>query len=182
MGVTETLCFRFILGVKAGKEIHNSSRLEFLKKFLENNFAVSDAEDNTSRVLNRARMADLTLLRTLLLRKKIFICICKFGNFKNPFLAITSLYQLSFKFRRFILLVQMKTVISKNHGSSTSSWKPQVRWVRLDHILKMRSLYINSSLNPLTKFTSSIRSTKPKVYSSGTSLKQLWRPSQSAQK
>ena len=46
-----------------------------------------------------------------------------------------------------------------NYGSSTSSWKPW-RWVRLDLILTMRDIYINSNLNPLTKFTSSSRSTK----------------------
>ena len=46
-----------------------------------------------------------------------------------------------------------------NYGSSTSSWKPW-RSVRLDLILSMRDIYINSNLNPLTKFTSSSRSTK----------------------
>ena len=48
------------------KEIPESSRLEFLEKFLSNNFALSDAEDNTSRPLNRGGIADLPLLRTLL--------------------------------------------------------------------------------------------------------------------
>ena len=43
-----------------------SSRLEFLEKFLENNFALSEAEDNTSGLLNRGGIADLPLLRTLL--------------------------------------------------------------------------------------------------------------------
>ena len=33
---------------KISKEIPESSRLEFLEKFSANNFAVSDAEDNTS--------------------------------------------------------------------------------------------------------------------------------------
>ena len=44
------------------------------------------------------------------------------------------------------LLVQSKKVISMNYGSSTSSWKPW-RWVRLDLILWMRDIYINSNLN-----------------------------------
>ena len=35
-----------------GKEIPESSWLEFLEKFLANNFALSDAEDNSSRPLN----------------------------------------------------------------------------------------------------------------------------------
>ena len=67
LGVTETLwCFRLVLDVKTGREIHDSSRLKFFKKFLENSFAVSDAENNTSRLLNRGGIADLTFLRTLL--------------------------------------------------------------------------------------------------------------------
>ena len=43
-----------------------SSRLEFLEKFLAINFALSDAEDNTPRLLNRGGKAGLPLLRTLL--------------------------------------------------------------------------------------------------------------------
>ena len=51
---------------KTGKEISESSRLQFLEKFSASNFAFSDAEDNTNtRPLNRGGMADLPLLRTL---------------------------------------------------------------------------------------------------------------------
>ena len=78
-----------------------------------------------------------------------FISICKFGSFKNPFATITSLSELYFRFRRFILLVEMKKVISMNYGSSRSNWKPW-RWVRLDLILMMKDIYISSNLNPLT--------------------------------
>ena len=67
VGVTEILCsFRLVLERKTGKEIPESSRLEFLEKFSANNFALSDAEDNTSGPLNRGGIADLPLLRTLL--------------------------------------------------------------------------------------------------------------------
>ena len=67
LGVMEILCsFRLVLEGKAGKEIPESSRLEFLEKFLANNFALSDAEDNTSGPLNRGGIADLPLLITLL--------------------------------------------------------------------------------------------------------------------
>ena len=51
---------------KTGKEIPESSRLEFLEKFLANTFALSDAEDNTSDPLNRGGIAESPLLRTLL--------------------------------------------------------------------------------------------------------------------
>ena len=63
----EILCyFRLVLEVNIGQEIPGSSRLEFLEKFLANNFALSNAEDNTSGPLNRGGIADLPLLKTLL--------------------------------------------------------------------------------------------------------------------
>ena len=67
MGVTEILwSFKLVLEGKTGKETPDSSRLEFKEKFSANNFALSDAEDNTSSPLNRGCIADLPLLRTLL--------------------------------------------------------------------------------------------------------------------
>ena len=67
LGVTALLCiFRLVLEGKTGKEIPELSRLEFIEKFSANNFALSDAEDNTSGLLNRGGIADLLLLRTLL--------------------------------------------------------------------------------------------------------------------
>ena len=55
---------------KTDKKISESSRLEFLERFLANNFALSDAENNTSGPLNRGVEADLPLLRT-------FLAICQ---------------------------------------------------------------------------------------------------------
>ena len=67
LGVSEILCrFRLVLEGKTGKETPESSRLDFLEKFLINNFALSDAEDINSRPLNRGGIADLLLLGTLL--------------------------------------------------------------------------------------------------------------------
>ena len=66
-GVTEILCsFKLVLEEETGKEIPESSRLEFLEKFSANTFALSDAEDNFSGLLNRKSIADLPILRTLL--------------------------------------------------------------------------------------------------------------------
>ena len=66
LGVTEILCrFKLVLEGKTGKEIPELSRLEFLEKFSANNFALSDAEDNTSGPLNKESIADLPLLGTL---------------------------------------------------------------------------------------------------------------------
>ena len=97
---------------KTGKATPVSSRLELLEKFLASNFVSLDAEDNTSGPLNRGSIAYLTLLRKLLaIRKKsqepcfskamnsvLFISICKFGSFKNPFATINSLPELHIKF------------------------------------------------------------------------------------
>ena len=67
LAVIEISCsFRLVLEGKTGREIPESSGLEFLEKFFANNFALSEAEDNTSGSLNRKGIADLPLLRTLL--------------------------------------------------------------------------------------------------------------------
>ena len=65
--VMEILCnFRLVLEGKTGKEIPESSRLEFLEKFSANNFALSDEKDSTSSLLNIGGTPDLPLLTTLL--------------------------------------------------------------------------------------------------------------------
>ena len=175
--ILEILCsFRLFLEVKAVKEIPESSRLESLEKSFVNNFALSDAEDSTSRSLYRRGIADLPLLRTLL-------AICQKSResssweVTDSFVSVayvslaalrtllqwllTSLSEIYFRFRRFILLVQTKILIFVNYGSSTSCRKPW-RWVRLELILTMREMYINSNLNPLTKFFRRSRSTELK--------------------
>ena len=48
LGVTEIYRFRLALEGKTDKEIPESSRLEFLEKFVGKDFALSDTEDNTS--------------------------------------------------------------------------------------------------------------------------------------
>ena len=65
--VTEILCsLKLVLEVKTGKETPELSKLDFVEKFSGNNFALSDAEDNTCRLLNRGGIVDLPFLRTLL--------------------------------------------------------------------------------------------------------------------
>ena len=78
-----------------------------------------------------------------------FISICRFG---------INLSKLYFRFKRFILLVQSRKLIFMSYEGSINSWKPWI-WVKLDFIFKMRDIYINCNPNPLTKFTSSNRST-----------------------
>ena len=183
--------FRLVLEGKKGKEILESSRLESLEKFSENNFALSDVEDITSGPLNRGGIADLPLLRTLLaphqksqepsfweVMNYYVLFICKFGSFKNSFAIITSPALLSIQ--NIYSVGTNKKVIPMNYGHIISHWKPR-RWVRLDLILTMRDIYINSNLNPLIKLTSSSRSTEFKDIPNRTTLKWPWRMSQSAQ-
>ena len=66
LAVTEISSLSLVQEGKTSKEIPESSRLEFLGKFLANNFALSDAEDNMFGPLNRGGIVDLLLLRTLL--------------------------------------------------------------------------------------------------------------------
>ena len=90
-----------------------------------------------------------------------FSSVCKFGSLKNLFAMITSLSELYFRFKRFVLLVKMKkkkkrflwamaaAQAAENHGDEWGlTW--YLQW----------GIYINSNLNPLTKITSSSRSTK----------------------
>ena len=66
LGVIEICSFTLVLERTTGKEIPESARLEFLEKFLANNFSLSEAEYNTSGPFKRGGIADLPLLRTLL--------------------------------------------------------------------------------------------------------------------
>ena len=130
LGVTEILCsFRLVLEEKTGKEIPESSRLEFLEKFLVNNFALPEAEDSTFGPLNRGGIADLPLLRTLLAirqksRKPSFwevmdssVLVAYASLAASRTLLQLLLDCLNFTFGGFILLVQTKKVISINNGS-----------------------------------------------------------------
>ena len=64
LGVTEILCsFKLVLEWKIGKEIPESSRLEFLESFLANNFALLDAEVYTSGPSNKGGITDLLAIR-----------------------------------------------------------------------------------------------------------------------
>ena len=105
-------------GGKTGKEIPESSRLEFL-----------DGEDNTSGLLNRRNTVDLPLLRMLLAIRQKFQ-EPSFWEVMDSFILLgyaslaalrTLLQQLLACLNLFILLVQMKKVISMDYGSCTSS-------------------------------------------------------------
>ena len=53
LGATEILCnFRLVLERKTGKEIPEPLSLELFKKLSANNLALSDVEENISRLLN----------------------------------------------------------------------------------------------------------------------------------
>ena len=136
LGVTEILySFRLVLEGKIGKEIPESSRLEFLEKFLANNFALSEAEDNTSGPLNRGGIADLPLLRTLLaicqksrepsfwevMDSFVLVAYASLAASRTLQQRLLACLNFILDFRRFILLVQTKKVISVNYDSNISS-------------------------------------------------------------
>ena len=118
--VTEICSFRLVLEGNWCKNIRELSRLEFLEKFLGNNFALSDAEGNISGpVIRGVNQIYLCWEHCYQFAKSpesqdsgkwysCFISTCKLDIFKNPFAKITSLSELYFRFRRFILLVQTK--------------------------------------------------------------------------
>ena len=99
---------------------------------LTNQDSLWDAEDNTSGLLNRGGIADLPLFRTLLaIHKKSrepsfwevidsFVLVAYASLAASRTLLPQLLACLNFKFRRFILLVQPKKVISMKYDSSTS--------------------------------------------------------------
>ena len=138
-GVTEVLCsFKLVLEGKTSKQIHESSRLEFLKKFFSKQFCSIRYRRQPLRAVEWRSYSRFTFVqntiskipkvpRSMFLANDVLLCfisICKFGSFKNPFAAIASLSELYCRFRRSILLVQTKKVIFMNYGSSTSSLKP----------------------------------------------------------
>ena len=55
-----------VLERKAGKEIPESSRFEFLENFLANNFVLPEAQDNTLGPLNEVGVVGSLLSRTRL--------------------------------------------------------------------------------------------------------------------
>ena len=105
------LCsFRLVILGKIGEKIPESSRLEFLEKFLAN---------KTSGLLSREGIVDLPLLRILLAicpksqepsfweKMDSFVLLLSYASLA-AFATITCLSVLYFRFRRFILLVQSK--------------------------------------------------------------------------
>ena len=121
LGVIKILCsFKLVLQENTGKQIPESSRLEFLEKVLANNFALSDAEDNNSSLLNRGGIYSRFTFVENTISNSPKVLRAKFLGVMDSFVLITSLSELHFRFR-FILLVQMKKKkISMIYGSSTS--------------------------------------------------------------
>ena len=107
-----------------------------------------------------------------------FISICKFSSFKNPFTTITSLSELYFRFRRFILLVQKWLVwtmtaaqAAENHGDAWS-----LTWYFWWGIYTSIPTWTYSQNSLAVAEALSL-----KISCHRTSVKWSWRPSQSAQ-
>ena len=134
---------------KENKQITESSRLEFLEKFSGNNFALPNAEDNTSGSLDRGGIAGLPLLRTLLaicqksrepgfwdVMGSCFISICKFDSFRTllqqliAYLNFTSDSEdLSclYKWTKWFLWTMTAAQAAENHGDEWG-WTWYLQW------------------------------------------------------
>ena len=138
LGVTEILCgFILVLEGKTGKEIPESPRLEFLG--FQQTILLYKMQKTTPSSGWIEEVQQIYLCweyhwqftkspESQISGSDLLFCListCKFGSFKNPFATITSLCELYFRFRRFIILVHTKKVISmtmaaaqaaENHG------------------------------------------------------------------
>ena len=81
-----------------------------------------------------------------------------FDSFNKHFETITGLSELYLDSEDLFCWYKQK-MISLNYGHSTSNGKPWTG-VRFDLILTIRDIYINSNLNPFTKFTRNSRNTE----------------------
>ena len=122
---------------KTGKKISESSRLEFLERFLANNFALSDADDNTSSPLNRGSIADLPLLRTILASRQK----SQEPSFWEVIHSVLVAYASFAASRAFLQwLLAYLNFFSDSEDLFIKPW----RWVRFDLILTMRDICIIS--------------------------------------
>ena len=141
LGLTKILCsFRLVPEGKTGKDIW----LEFLERVLRKDFSkqfcfIRCRSWHLWAIEQRKYIAELPLLRTLsticqksckqsfweVMDSFVLLAYAGFGSFKNPFVTITCLSKLYFRFRRFILLLHTKkwfmwtmaaTQKAKNHG------------------------------------------------------------------
>ena len=192
MGVTEILCnFKLVLDGKTGKDIPESSRLEFLENISANNFALSDAEDNTSDPLNRG-VQQIYLENTISNSPKVpwvkflrsnglfcFISMCKFGSFKNPFAMITSLSELYFRIRRFIFWYKQNKWFLWTMAAAQAAENYGDKW----DVTWYFPWGIYTSIPTWTHSQNSLAAAEApslKITSHGTSLKWSLRPTQSA--
>ena len=170
MEVTEILCiFRLVQEGKTEKEIPPSSKLEFLEKFLANNSALSDAAHNISGLLNRGGIADLLLLKALLaISQKPWEQ--SYWEVMDSFVLLT---YASSTAPRTLLLHLLACLTFTLDSEDLFCWYKSKKWfvqattaakaaanhgVKLSDICNEGHIYINSNLNPLTKFTSNSRS------------------------
>ena len=120
---------------KLGKEIPESSRLEFLERFSANNFDLSNAEDNTSGPLNRGGIADLPLLRTLLaIRQKsrepsfwevmdsfVLLAYASLAASRTFLQQLLACLNFTLESEDLFFWYKQKKVISMNYGNSRSN-------------------------------------------------------------
>ena len=137
LGVIEICSFRLLLERKTGKEMPGSSRLEFLEKFLANNFALWEVEDNASWLLNRGGIAESHLLRTLLaicqksqepsfwkvMDTFVLVAYASLAASRTLLQRLLACLNLTLDSEDLFCCYKQKKKISMNYDSSTSFWK-----------------------------------------------------------
>ena len=130
----------------------NQDLLEFLEKILENNFALSDAEETTSLGLSIEEVSRFSFVEKSIsnlpkvLRANFWEVMGSFVLLPYPIFAVSrTLLQQLLVCLNFTLDSDLfcccKPKSSTDHDSSTSSWTPW-RWVRFDLIFTMQDIYI----------------------------------------
>ena len=79
----------------------------------------------------------------------MFYIISTFRSLRNPFARVSSLSQLPFRCRRFILLAKTKSAIFVSYGGSKGSCK-LLRWTRLNLTFRKSDISINLNFNSVS--------------------------------
>ena len=114
LGDTDIICrFRILLGGKTGKRYPSYQGQSFKKlDQIQKTAPLGVAQGRYSRFIfvEHYQQHGKSPVSQILGRDRLFcfITICKLDSFKNSFAMITSLSELSFKFRIFFLLVHTK--------------------------------------------------------------------------
>ena len=169
----EILCsFKLVLEGKTDKDTHVIKIRVFIKVFIKQ-FCFIRYRPQRHQTIEWGGIADLPLLRTLLaIRQRswepifwevmgsfVLLAHERLAAARTVLQRLLACLNFTLESEDLSFWYKRKCDFYELWQQRTSNWKPW-RWVRLDLVLSMRDIYINSNLNLLTKLTSSRRSTE----------------------